>query len=132
MTQDDVKVKDWRPIKSLAAKAAVSHSCRTNVIQNHLSKEALEYFLHNILPQDSRFGGLMLMHSELWADNGDLLSKIYTGTGALKSDVTRSGKTSFAGMLGDATKSLNRFVINNFQDKDRQEVIDLLLVRLEF
>lgn len=71
----------------------------------------------------------MLVHSELWADNGDLLSKIYTGTGALKSDVTRSGKMSFAGMLGDATKSLNRFVINNFQDKDRQEVIDLLLVR---
>jgi hypothetical protein len=71
----------------------------------------------------------MVLHSELWADNGDLLSKIYTGTGALKSEVTRSGKMSFAGMLGDATKSINRFVINNFQDKDRQEVIDLLLVR---
>ncbi|KAI7819682.1 Endonuclease/exonuclease/phosphatase [Gamsiella multidivaricata] len=103
---------------------------RTNVIQSNLSKEAVELLLHNVLPQDSRFGSLMSMHSELWADNGDLLSKIYTGTGALKSEVTRSGKMSFAGMLGDATKSLNRFVINNFQDKDRQEVIDLLLGKM--
>ncbi|KAG0328016.1 inositol polyphosphate 5-phosphatase [Dissophora globulifera] len=103
---------------------------RTNVIQSNLSKEAIEYFYHNVLPQDSRFGSLMVMHSELWADNGDLLSKIYTGTGALKSEVTRSGKMSFASMLGDATKSLNRFVINNFQDKDRQEVIDLLLGKM--
>ncbi|KAG0357701.1 inositol polyphosphate 5-phosphatase [Gamsiella multidivaricata] len=95
-----------------------------------LDRQAVELLLHNVLPQDSRFGSLMSMHSELWADNGDLLSKIYTGTGALKSEVTRSGKMSFAGMLGDATKSLNRFVINNFQDKDRQEVIDLLLGKM--
>ncbi|KAF9938956.1 inositol polyphosphate 5-phosphatase [Mortierella alpina] len=103
---------------------------RTNVIQSNLSKEALESLLDNLLPQDSRFGSLMLMHSELWADNGDMLSKIYTGTGALKSEVTRSGKMSFASMLGDATKSINRFYINNFQDKDRQEVIDVLLGKM--
>lgn len=99
------------------------------MIQSNLSKEATETFLHNILPQDGRFANLMLLHSDLWADNGDLLSKIYTGTGALKSEVTRSGKMSFSSMLGDATKSINRFYINNFQDKDRQEVIDILLVR---
>ncbi|KAG0206208.1 inositol polyphosphate 5-phosphatase [Mortierella sp. GBA30] len=103
---------------------------RTNVIQSNLSKEALECLLHNLLPQDSRFGSLMMMHSELWANNGDMLSKIYTGTGALKSEVTRSGKMSFASMLGDATKSINRFYINNFQDKDRQEVIDVLLGKM--
>ncbi|KAF8939570.1 inositol polyphosphate 5-phosphatase [Dissophora ornata] len=103
---------------------------RTNVIQSNLSKEAVESLFHSLVPQGSRIGALMLMHSELWANNGDLLSKIYTGTGALKSEVTRSGKMSFASMLGDATKSLNRFVINNFQDKDRQEVIDILLGKM--
>ncbi|KAF9581676.1 inositol polyphosphate 5-phosphatase [Lunasporangiospora selenospora] len=103
---------------------------RTNVIQSSLSKEVVEALLHNLLPQDSRFANLMLVHSEIWADNGDMLSKIYTGTGALKSDVTRSGKMSFASMLGDATKSINRFYINNFQDKDRQEVIDILLGKM--
>ncbi|KAI8601577.1 SacI homology domain-containing protein [Dissophora ornata] len=103
---------------------------RTNVIQSNLSKEAVESLFHSLVPQGSRIGALMSMHSELWANNGDLLSKIYTGTGALKSEVTRSGKMSFASMLGDATKSLNRFVINNFQDKDRQEVIDILLGKM--
>ncbi|KAF9141456.1 inositol polyphosphate 5-phosphatase [Linnemannia schmuckeri] len=103
---------------------------RTNVIQSSLSREATEYLIHNLFPQDSRFSSLMAIHSQLWADNGDMLSKIYTGTGALKSDVTRSGKMSFASMLGDATKSINRFYINNFQDKDRQEVIDILLGKM--
>ncbi|KAG0050157.1 inositol polyphosphate 5-phosphatase, partial [Linnemannia elongata] len=103
---------------------------RTNVIQSSLSREATEYLIHNLFPQDSRFSSLMAIHSQLWGDNGDMLSKIYTGTGALKSDVTRSGKMSFASMLGDATKSINRFYINNFQDKDRQEVIDILLGKM--
>lgn len=96
------------------------------MIQSNLSKEAMEVLMHNL--QDQRLSSPLLMHSELWADNGDMLSKIYTGTGALKSEVTRSGKMSFASMLGDATKSINRFYINNFQDKDRQETIDFLLV----
>ncbi|KAG0021750.1 inositol polyphosphate 5-phosphatase [Podila clonocystis] len=101
---------------------------RTNVIQSNMSKEAIEYLLLNL--QDQRFANLMLMHSELWAANGDMLSKVYTGTGALKSEVTRSGKMSFASILGDATKSINRFYINNFQDKDRQETIDFLLGKM--
>ncbi|KAG0346078.1 inositol polyphosphate 5-phosphatase [Podila humilis] len=101
---------------------------RTNVIQCNLSKEAVEYLLLNL--QDQRFANMMQMHSELWASNGDTLSRIYTGTGALKSEVTRSGKMSFTSMLTDATKSINRFYINNFQDKDRQETIDFLLGKM--
>ena len=31
------------------------------------------------------------------------------------------------GFLDDAAKTVNRFVINNFQDKARQEAIDLIL-----
>ncbi|KAI8608948.1 Endonuclease/exonuclease/phosphatase [Chytriomyces sp. MP71] len=65
----------------------------------------------------------------LWADNGDWLSKIYTGTGALKSSLTRKGKQTFAGFLDDAAKSVNRFFINNFQDK-RRRAIDLVLGKI--
>ncbi len=66
--------------------------------------------------------------NRLWADvffyqklikNGDWLSKIYAGTGALKSSYTRKGKTSLFGFIDDAAKSMNRFVIHNFQDKNR-------------
>jgi len=37
----------------------------------------------------------------IWADNGDALSTSYAGTAALKSDVTRTGKSSYAGLFND-------------------------------
>jgi hypothetical protein len=71
-----------------------------------------------------------MRHSTLWADNGDALSKIYAGTGALKSSFTRTGKMSLAGALADARKSATRLYVNNFTDKSRQRTIDILLGRL--
>jgi len=88
---------------------------------------------------------LWQQHRELWAENGDALSKIYAGTGALNTSFTRSGKrtlageliyrrqiTTFAdycsGVLSDATKSVSRAYINNFQDKGKQTAIDIFLV----
>ncbi|KAJ5919019.1 hypothetical protein N7466_009962 [Penicillium verhagenii] len=101
---------------------------RTNLVQTIISSMALESFLGH---QDGRFGSDMQMrHSTLWADNGDALSKIYAGTGALKSSFTRHGKMSLAGALADARKSATRLYVNNFTDKARQRTIDLLLGRL--
>lgn len=68
-------------------------------------------------------------HRELWAENGDALSRLYAGTGALNTSYTRSGKRTIAGMLSDATKSVSRAYINNFVDKDKQIAIDMFLVR---
>lgn len=101
---------------------------RTNLVQTIISSMALESFLAQ---QGGRFGSDMQMrHSTLWADNGDALSKIYAGTGALKSSFTRHGKMSLAGALADARKSATRLYVNNFTDKSRQRTIDLLLGRL--
>ncbi|KAH9971347.1 inositol polyphosphate phosphatase [Lactifluus volemus] len=69
-------------------------------------------------------------HRELWAENGDALSRIYAGTGALNTSFTRSGKRTFAGVLSDATKSVSRAYINNFQDKGKQVAIDMFLGNL--
>lgn len=71
-----------------------------------------------------------MRHSSLWADNGDALSRIYAGTGALKSSFTRHGKMSIAGAIADARKSATRLYINNFADKGRQNTIDVLLGRM--
>ena len=68
-------------------------------------------------------------HGELWAENGDALSRIYAGTGALNTSFTRSGKRTLAGVLSDATKSVSRAYINNFQDKGKQVAIDMFVVR---
>ncbi|KAJ3137131.1 inositol polyphosphate 5-phosphatase [Geranomyces variabilis] len=105
---------------------------RTNVVQTRLARHALETQLkqfdqHFTLAEEENFA---FVFNGLWADNGDWLSKIYAGTGALKSSYTRKGKSTVLGLLDDAAKSVNRFYINNFQDKTRQEAIDLLLGKL--
>lgn len=101
---------------------------RTNLVQSIISSMALESFISQ---QGGRMSSdIQMRHSTLWADNGDALSKIYAGTGALKSSFTRHGKMSLAGALADARKSATRLYVNNFTDKARQKTIDLLLGRL--
>jgi hypothetical protein len=105
---------------------------RTNMIQNIISQANLESVLATL--KIRALAGLWERHGTLWADNGDALSRIYAGTGALKTSFTRKGKMSFAGnfagALADATKSVGRMYINNFQDKGKQQTIDVMLGRL--
>ncbi|KAL5345281.1 Inositol-1,4,5-trisphosphate 5-phosphatase 1 [Pseudogymnoascus australis] len=101
---------------------------RTNLIQTIISKMAAESFLDQ--RRERATSDFWMRHSSLWADNGDALSKIYAGTGALKTSFTRSGKMSLAGAIADARKSATRLYINNFADKGRQNTIDVLLGRL--
>lgn len=101
---------------------------RTNLVQALISRTSIMLFLKYLEIHPEIFS--WSEHSIIWADNGDALSKIYTGTGALKSGFTRRGKMSIVGVLEDATKSVSRMYVNNFQDKGRQLNIDLLLGRL--
>ncbi|KAL8852415.1 MAG: hypothetical protein Q9221_002721 [Calogaya cf. arnoldii] len=101
---------------------------RTNLIQTILSQMAIELFLCH--RSERATADFWMRHSTIWADNGDALSKIYAGTGALKSSFTRHGKMSLAGAIADARKSATRMYINNFADKGRQNTVDMLLGRL--
>lgn len=119
---------------------------RTNVVQDILSRTTLEQYLLLVRREWLQSGTLWTNHRELWAENGDALSRIYAGTGALNTSFTRSGKRTLAGMtitthkhiarsthfskgvLSDATKSVSRAYINNFQDKGKQVAIDMFLV----
>ncbi|KAJ3043130.1 inositol polyphosphate 5-phosphatase [Rhizophlyctis rosea] len=105
---------------------------RTNVVQTRLARHVLETqlraFGQYFSPSEEE--AFSICFNNIWADNGDWLSKIYAGTGALKSSYTRKGKQTVFGLLDDAAKSVNRFVINNFQDKARQEAIDILLGKM--
>ncbi|KAF2669626.1 hypothetical protein BT63DRAFT_372793 [Microthyrium microscopicum] len=101
---------------------------RTNLIQTILSQMALKSFF--VQRRETGTADFWSRHRTIWADNGDTLSRIYAGTGALKSSFTRHGKMSLGGVLSDARKSATRLYINNFADKGRQNTIDLLLGRL--
>ena len=56
----------------------------------------------------------------VWADHADDISKAYSGTGALKTDFTRTGKRSRRGLLDDGLNSVMRYLKNNFFDGPRQ------------
>ncbi|KAM0755638.1 hypothetical protein T439DRAFT_8341 [Meredithblackwellia eburnea MCA 4105] len=104
---------------------------RTNVVQDMLSGFAILDYIRNTNPSfqgsDSRF---WTSHRILWAENGDSLSKIYVGTGAINTSFTRSGKKSFAGILSDATKSVGRMYQSTVNDPLKQKSIDALLGHL--
>ncbi|KAJ2835345.1 Inositol-1,4,5-trisphosphate 5-phosphatase 1, partial [Coemansia sp. 'formosensis'] len=101
---------------------------RTNVVQSVISRAVISEFMrqNDILP-GSAMSVAMDGIGQLWRANGNAISRSYAGTGALKSDVTTSGKLGWAGFFSDASKSLSRLMQNNFQDKGKQSVIDTLL-----
>ena len=71
---------------------------RTNFVQDILSRTSLEQYLLLVRREWVSSNSLWSYHRELWAENGDALSRIYAGTGALNTSFTRSGKRTFAGM----------------------------------
>ena len=70
---------------------------RTNVVQAAIAEAALNEQLRHagILAPGQGVASSSVLHRNfrhLWADNGDALAAQYAGTGAMKSDVTRTGE----------------------------------------
>lgn len=105
---------------------------RTNVVQSTLARHVLNLQLFRLGLQEHPDKGLTyhaaleLTINSLWANNGDALSRAYAGTGALKADMTRTGKRNLQGIVNDATNSLTRFYFNAFKDFFTQAVLDYL------
>ena len=118
-------------------KAVVRTNCmdcldRTNVVQTMLARWTLTRQLTDVgalkpgesADDDRTFQDLF---RNIWADNADVVSKSYSGTGALKTDFTRTGERTRAGMVQDLNNSITRYVKNNFGDGPRQDAFDLFL-----
>lgn len=105
---------------------------RTNVIQTMLARWTLTRQLTDIgvlksgetADDDEAFRSLF---RNIWADNADVISKSYSGTGALKTDFTRTGERTTAGMARDFSNSLTRYLKNNLSDGPKQDAFDLFL-----
>ncbi|KZT42995.1 phosphatidylinositol phosphate phosphatase [Sistotremastrum suecicum HHB10207 ss-3] len=98
---------------------------RTNFVQDLLGRILLETFLVHTRREWIYSDTLWTQHRELWAENGDALSKIYAGTGAINTSYTRTGKRTLAG----ESQYFSAY-INNFQDKGKQVAIDMFLGNL--
>merc|ERR1712235_71370 len=68
----------------------------------------------------------------VWADNADACSTQYAGTGALKTDFTRTGQRTKLGLLMDGKNSAIRYYKNNFCDGYRQDSMDFFLGNYEW
>ncbi|KAL9599150.1 MAG: hypothetical protein Q9219_004016 [cf. Caloplaca sp. 3 TL-2023] len=105
---------------------------RTNVIQTMLARWTLTRQLIDAgvlrngesADDDAAF---KILFRNIWADNADVVSRSYSGTGALKTDFTRTGERTRAGMVQDLNNSITRYVKNNFSDGPRQDAFDLFL-----
>ncbi|KAE9175074.1 hypothetical protein PF005_g25562 [Phytophthora fragariae] len=107
---------------------------RTNVVQSLFGRRSLMLQLNetealqgNVL--NSPFEDFERTFKRVWGNNADAISLFYAGTGALKTDFTRTGKRTKKGALMDGYNSCMRYVMNNFMDGYRQDVLDLLLGR---
>ncbi|CAO1634741.1 unnamed protein product [Jaminaea pallidilutea] len=103
---------------------------RTNVVQSTLARWVLTYQLRTakvLGPEEwvESHKEFMFLFRNVWADHADGVSKAYSGTGALKTDFTRTGKRSTSGALQDGANSITRYVKNNFFDGPRQDAYDL-------
>ncbi|XP_053323299.1 phosphatidylinositol-3-phosphatase SAC1 [Spea bombifrons] len=105
---------------------------RTNVIQSLLARRSLQAQLQRLgvlhvgqrIEEQAQFEKV---YKNAWADNANACAKQYAGTGALKTDFTRTGKRTQWGLIMDGWNSLIRYYKNNFSDGFRQDSIDLFL-----
>jgi len=116
-------------------KAAFRVNCidcldRTNVVQSAFARNVLNKQLGVLAlwnPLDKGNSEMDIVFNDVWANNGDAISKAYAGTSALKGDFTRTGKRDLGGLLNDGMNSLARMYSSTFSDWFSQAVIDFTL-----
>jgi hypothetical protein len=116
---------------------------RTNVVQGVFSRFVAHEQLQqlNLIPKPvntrsqrsafEKFPDLLEnVFREGWTDNADVMSYLYTGTPALKTDFTRTGKRTYKGAMNDGINSVTRYFINNFTDGYYHDCLDLSTLQL--
>ncbi|PXF43969.1 Phosphatidylinositide phosphatase SAC1 [Gracilariopsis chorda] len=108
---------------------------RTNVVQSAIAHRIMDAALKVMGVLDSnvgscsaaKFDSFEKQFKDTWADHANALSQVYAGSGALKTDYTRTGKRSKLGMAQDGVRALRRYIYQNFLDGRRQDGIDIIL-----
>ncbi|XP_042560951.1 phosphatidylinositide phosphatase SAC2 isoform X2 [Clupea harengus] len=103
---------------------------RTNLVQAAIGRMVMEQQLKKLgvmPPEQPLPPKCYRIYQVMWANNGDIISRQYAGTAALKGDFTRTGERKLAGVMKDGVNSANRYYLNRFRDAYRQAVIDLMM-----
>ncbi|KAF7778523.1 hypothetical protein Agabi119p4_2868 [Agaricus bisporus var. burnettii] len=104
---------------------------RTNVVQSAFARHIMNRQLGALALLNpsitTKRPDIDLVFNDVWANNGDAISRAYAGTSALKGDFTRTGKRDLSGLLNDGVNSLARMYTSTFSDWFCQAVIDFML-----
>jgi len=106
---------------------------RTNVVQSAFARSIMNTILMRFGISEYPDQGFKYypkfeaVFNNVWANNGDSISREYAGTSALKGDFTRTGKRNVTGMMNDASNSLTRMYHNTIRDFWRQATVDFIL-----
>lgn len=116
---------------------------RTNLIQSKIAYQVITHILTEMQLDVKAITGtpsiltaadnvnntsvLIIQLKNAWADNGDMISKHYTGTGSTHTNVTRTGKRNIKGLMDHGFKTCQRLYQQFVDDNQKQEVIDILL-----
>ena len=133
-TVNGVRKQQWTPTR--LQQGVFRTNCidcldRTNVVQAAFAQHVLVQQLAALLPASITNStvppSVQQMLRVCWANNADAMSVQYSGTGALKTDFTRTGKRTIKGAMKDGVNSLTRYYLNNFRDGRNQDRVDLFL-----
>lgn len=139
--KDDIELQGYFSLNSETEdfklqSGSVRTNCMDNLDRTNVAQAAIaKYVLTRQLQDIGVFGEnetvddheeLSAAFRELWSEHADAISRAYSGTGALKTDFTRTGKRTKKGALDDFYKSAMRYLKNNFFDGARQDAFDLV------
>ena len=116
---------------------------RTNFTQAHISNLVLTHILNYLLDAQRKNdphgstqwdAGSQKIEAEqalqrMWNENGDKLSNQYAGTQSnISGALTEEGnKQGIASKFGKLVTGVQRFLVNNFSDPDKQQSINILM-----
>mmetsp|Transcript_11327 Transcript_11327/g.39465 ORF Transcript_11327/g.39465 Transcript_11327/m.39465 type:complete len:612 (-) Transcript_11327:58-1893(-) len=125
------EVSNWQ--QGVFRTNCVDNLDRTNVVQSIFARRATMVALGLLDKQtdvlNTPYPAFEDRFKEMWTVNANCLGMLYTGTGALKTDFTRTGKRTIVGALDDGWRSVKRYFINNLVDGRVQDQWDLFLGR---
>ncbi len=109
---------------------------RTNLIQTKIAYQILTQILSEVgvnleanvgsssiltsADNASNTSVLIIQLKNAWADNGDMISKHYTGTGSTHTNVTRTGRRDIKGLMDHGFKTCKRLYQQYVDDNQKQ------------
>ena len=105
---------------------------RTNIVMSRLAWYMLGWELRSVgrglvAEFDDMENEAVAGFKALWVENGDALSRQYTGAGSSASTAVRTGKDGFMSLIEQSMTGIERFYSAAYDDAKKQDGIDTLL-----